>query len=125
MFTTAAPCTPSLPPLAAEAVPPAAPHRARSTAPGIEPAPAPPLRANPPDPSAPPPPSAATAHAVSRHRSESAPPAGGARILGQGRHRVERAGGVSDECRINLRKPKVGKAIGEPGLVGEDSAWPL
>src|SRR3954451_16346324 len=92
MFTTAAPCTPSLPPPAAEAVPPAAPHRARSTAPGIEPAPGPPLRANPPDRSAPPPPSAATAPAVPRHRSGSAPPAGGARILGQGRHRVERAG---------------------------------
>src|SRR5262245_27429859 len=45
MFTTAAPCTPSLPPPAAEAAPPAAPHRARSPAPGIEPAPAPPLRA--------------------------------------------------------------------------------
>src|SRR4051794_25675402 len=32
MFTTAAPCTPSLAPLAAEAAPPAAPHRARSPA---------------------------------------------------------------------------------------------
>ncbi len=77
MFTTAAPCTPSLPPPAAEAAPLAAPHRARSPAPGIEPAPAPPLRANPPDPSAPPSPSAATAPAVPRHRSGSAPPAGG------------------------------------------------
>jgi hypothetical protein len=77
---TAAPCTPPLPPLAAEAAPPAAPPRARSPAPGIEPAPAPPLRANPPDPSAPPPPSAATAPAVPRHRSGSDPPAGGARI---------------------------------------------
>src|SRR5436190_16634901 len=102
MFTTAAPCTPSLPPPAAEAAPPAAPHRARSPAPGIEPAPTPPLHANPPDPSAPPPPSAATAPAVPRHRLGSDPPAGGtaARIFGQGRHRDERAGGVWRPLRV-------------------------
>jgi hypothetical protein len=28
--------------------------------------------------------------------------------------------GVSDECRIDLRKPKEAKGIGEMGLAGED-----
>ena len=31
--------------------------------------------------------------------------------------------GVADECRINPRKPKGGKGIGETGLAGEDGAW--
>jgi hypothetical protein len=44
-----------------------------------------------------------------------------AEVIVRTRRIVVRLGGI-DECRVDLRKPKGGKVIGETGLAGEDGA---